>query len=108
MNKILLMIIFNTTFHVEDEVCDDYIRFIKETYVIRAVNSGFLHEPRFARIHAQHEESGTSYSLQFKVKNVDTLNHWYATEGEILQKELTTRFGNKALGFVTLLEEISL
>jgi hypothetical protein len=102
------MIIFNTTFHVEDEVCDDYIRFIKETYVIRAVNSGFLHEPRFARIHAQHEESGTSYSLQFKVKNVDTLNHWYATEGEILQKELTARFGNKALGFVTLLEEISL
>lgn len=102
------MIIFNTTFHVEDELCDDYIRFIKETYVIRAVNSGFLHEPRFARIHAQHEESGTSYSLQFKVKNVDTLNHWYATEGEALQKELTARFGNKALGFVTLLEEISL
>lgn len=102
------MIIFNTTFHVEDEVCDDYIRFIKETYVIRAVNSGFLYEPRFARIHAQHEESGTSYSLQFKVKNVDTLNHWYATEGEALQKELTARFGNKVLGFVTLLEEISL
>ncbi|NDV96540.1 DUF4286 family protein [Dysgonomonas sp. 521] len=102
------MIIFNTTFHVEDQICDDYIRFIKETYIIRAVNSGFLHEPRFARIHAQHEESGTSYSLQFKVKNVDTLNHWYATEGEALREELTTRFGNKALGFVTLLEEISL
>ena len=102
------MIIFNTTFHVEDEVCNDYIRFIKDVYIIKAANSGFLHEPRFARIHAQHEESGTSYSLQFKVKNVDTLNHWYATEGEALQKELTSLFGNKALGFVTLLEEISL
>lgn len=102
------MIIFNTTFHVEDEVCNDYIRFIKDVYIIKATNSGFLHEPRFARIHAQHEESGTSYSLQFKVKNVDTLNHWYATEGEALQKEITSLFGNKALGFVTLLEEISL
>lgn len=102
------MIIFNTTFHVEDKVCNDYIRFIKDVYIIKATNSGFLHEPRFARIHAQHEESGTSYSLQFKVKNVDTLNHWYAIEGEALQKELTSLFGNKALGFVTLLEEISL
>lgn len=102
------MIIFNTTFHVEENVCDDYINFIKEVYIIRAVSSGFMHEPRFARIHAQHEESGSSYSLQFKVKNVDTLNHWYAIEGEALQKEITDRFGNKALGFVTLLEEIAL
>lgn len=102
------MIIFNTTFHVEDGVLDSYIHFIKETYIIIAVGSGFLHEPRFCRIHSQHEESGSSYSLQFKVKNVDTLNHWFATEGQSLQDELTKRFGNKALGFVTLLEEIEL
>jgi hypothetical protein len=102
------MIIFNTTFLVEDDICDEYTRFMREFYIIEAMNSGFLQEPRFARIHAQHEESGTSYSLQFKVKNVDTLNHWYATDGEVLQKELTRRFGDKALGFVTLLEEIDL
>lgn len=102
------MIIFNTTFHVEDDVCEDYIRFMKKDYIVRAAGSGFLHEPRFARIHSQHEESGSSYSLQFKVKNVDTLNHWYSIEGENLQKDLTNRFGNKALGFVTLLEEIEL
>lgn len=102
------MIIFNTTFHVEDEVKDDYISFMKEAYIIEAANSGFLHEPRFARVHAQHEESGTSYALQFKVKNVETLNHWLDTQGVTLHEKLTTRFGNKALGFVTLLEEIDL
>ncbi len=102
------MIIFNTTFHVEDDVLNDYISFIKEIYITRAAGSGFLHEPRFARIHAQHEESGSSYSLQFRVKNVDTLNHWFSTEGQTLQEELALRFGNKALGFVTLLEEIEL
>lgn len=102
------MIIFNTTFHVEDEILDDYIRFMKETYIATAAGSGFLHEPRFCRIHAQHEESGSSYSLQFKVKNVDTLNHWFTTEGQALQEKLTTQFGNRALGFVTLLEEIEL
>ena len=102
------MIIFNTTFHIEDDVLNDYISFMKETYITRAVGSGFLHEPRLARIHAQHEESGSSYSLQFKVKNVDTLNHWFSSEGQTLQEDLTSRFGNKALGFVTLLEEIEL
>lgn len=102
------MIIFNTTFHVEDSILDDYIRFMKETYIATASGSGFLHEPRFCLIHSQHEEGGSSYSLQFRVKNVDTLNHWFATEGQALQTELTARFGNKALGFVTILEEIEL
>ncbi|MBK5721587.1 DUF4286 family protein [Dysgonomonas sp. Marseille-P4677] len=102
------MIIFNTTFHVEDDVCNNYLAFMKEIYIPKAANSGFLHEPRFAKIHAQHEQSGTSYSLQFKVKNVDTLNYWFEKEGESLQKELTSHFGNKALGFVTLMEEINL
>lgn len=102
------MIIFNTTFHVEDDVLNDYISFMKETYIVKAANSGFLHEPRFSRIHAQHEESGSSYSLQFRVKNVDTLNQWFSTEGQTLHGELSSRFGNKALSFVTLLEEIEL
>ncbi|NDV77641.1 DUF4286 family protein [Dysgonomonas sp. 511] len=102
------MIIFNTTFHVEDDVCEQYLTFMKDIYIAEALTSGFLHEPRFARIHAQHEEGGISYSLQFKVKNVDTLNHWYATHGQALQDKLTGQFGNKALGFVTLLEEIEI
>jgi hypothetical protein len=102
------MIIFNTTFHVEDDIQDEYISFMKEVYIPKAANSGFLHNPRFARIHAQHEENGSSFSLQFVVKNVDTLNHWHSIEGQNLQQELTSRFGNRALGFITLLEEIEL
>lgn len=102
------MIIFNTTFHIEDDIHDNCLRFLKEIYIPKAVNSGFLHSPRLALIHAQHEESGTSYSLQFMVKNIEVLNHWLSTDGQALQNEIATRFGNKALGFITLLEEINL
>lgn len=102
------MIIFNTTFHIEDDVRQSCIDYLKNTYIVKAVNSGFLFEPRLALIHAQHEESGSSYSLQFKVKNVDTLDYWLSTEGKLLQQELVDKFGNKALGFITLLEEIDL
>lgn len=102
------MIIFNTTFHVEDDIHDACILYLKDVYIPYAMNSGFLHTPFFARIHPQHEESGSSYSLQFKVKNLDTLEHWMSTEGNALQQDLYTRFGEKALGFITLLEEIEL
>lgn len=102
------MIIFNTTFHIEDNIHEDFIDFLKKTYIPFATQSGFLHQPRLALIHRQHEENGVSYSLQFHVKNTDTLNHWFDTDGQTLQKEIVKQFGNKAMGFITLMEEVSL
>lgn len=102
------MIIYNTTYHIEYEVCDDFMDFIRKVYIPQAVNSGFLHQPRFARIYAQYEEKGCSYSLQFHVKNLDTLNHWLSIDGKLLHDELVSIFENKAMGFVTLLEELEI
>lgn len=102
------MIIFNTTFHVEDSARSNFVAYMKETYIPKAMNSGFLHEPRFAKIQGQYDQGGSSYSLQFKVKNVDTLNYWFEKEGLALQKDLTDHFGDAAIGFVTLMEEIEL
>lgn len=102
------MLIFNTTYHVEDNSCPDYVDFMKTIYIPQASDSGFLHEPRFSKIHAQHEQTGVSYSLQFRVKNMDTLNYWFSGEGDRLNKLLLSRFGNQVAGFVTIMEEIGL
>lgn len=100
------MLIFNTTYHVEDDVRDSYLEYIIQTYIPKATSSGFLHLLCFARIHPQHEEQGSSYSLQFKVKNVDTFNYWFENGGQVLNSGITEKFANKVLGFVTFLEEI--
>lgn len=102
------MIIFNTTFHVEDDMHDMFIFFLKNKYVPKAVESGFLTDPRLAHIYKQHEEKGKSYSLQFRVKDVDTLNQWLSAGEKMIQMEIADRFGHKVMGFITLLEEIDL
>ena len=53
-------------------------------------------------------EDATSYSVQFHVKNPETLEYWMQSEGRDLQQELVNRFGAKLVGFSTLLEEIDL
>ena len=100
------MLIYNTTFHVEDDVRDAYLEYMKRCYIQEAANSGFVYAPCFARIHSQHEEQGASYSLQLKVKNLNTLNYWLETDGKRLQTELSGKFGNKVADFATLLEEL--
>lgn len=100
------MIVYNTTFHIDNAVLDECLHYLKKEYISKAVVSGFLHQPCLRRVMQTVREEGSSYSVQFSVKNVDTLNFWLQSEGEALHKSLVNRFGNKVVGFTTLLEEI--
>lgn len=104
----IVMLIFNTTLHIEDAVHDECLIFLKEFYIPQALESGLLSKPALAKIERQHEESGVSYALQFKTKDIDTLNEWVGVTGERLSAELNKKFGTKVGGFVTLLEEVAL
>lgn len=100
------MIVYNTTFHIDNEILDECLHYLKKEYIPKAVASGFLHQPCFRRVMQTVKEEGSSYSVQFSVKNVDTLNFWLQHEGEAMQKSLVNRFGSKIVGFTTLLEDI--
>ena len=103
------MIIYNITFHIEKDILPDCLNFLKSTYIPLATQSGFMHSPRMHRVlpHVD-EEEGNSYAIQFRVKNVDTLNYWIEQEGLRLSHELVRRFGSKVIGFTTVLEEVEL
>lgn len=102
------MLIFNTTLHIEDAVHDECLVFLKTFYIPQALESGLLSQPALAKIERQHEESGVSYAMQFKTKDIDVLNRWAGETGERLSAELGRKFGTKVSGFVTLLEEVPL
>ena len=102
------MLIYNTTFCISDEILEDSIMFLKKVYIPQALVSGHLSEPRLALIHNQNEEAGVSYSLQFKVDNIESLNSWLKADGTILHQKLADIFKGQMVGFNTLLEEIEL
>lgn len=102
------MIVFNTTYHVEDSVHDEVIAYFKKEFIPNAIKTGLLRDPHLFFIHSQHEERGKSYSLQFRARDLETLERWMIDEGEKMEAALISRFGNQACGFMTLLEEIEL
>lgn len=102
------MVIFNTTFHVENTVVESFLIFMKKEYIPACIAGGFMHTPSFSYIYPQHEQSGSSYSLQFKVKNMETLEYWLSNDGENLQKSIPAKFGNDVTGFMTVMEQIEL
>lgn len=101
------MIIYNITFHVEKEVVEDGLVYLKRNYIPDVVGSGLLHTPLLRRVMLMpEEEEGESYAVQFQVESLDTLNGWLAQEGRALHHKLVERFSHKIVGFATLLEEL--
>lgn len=100
------MIVYNTTFHIEKDAHQECLEYLKKNYIPKAIVSGFLQTPALRRVMQTAEDEGFSYSVQFLVKNVDTLNYWLQNEGAAMQQELVDRFGHKIAGFTTLLEDI--
>ena len=56
------MLIYNTTFQVDDDVHDNFMIWIKESYIPEIQKHGTLKAPRICRI-LSHREEGSAYSL---------------------------------------------
>ena len=102
------MIIYNTTFHLDDDIADEGVSWLKSVFVPQAVASGFLLRPSLRQVIQTVEDEGQSVALQFHVKNMETLDYWLEREGQVLLQQLMAQFGAKVAGFSTILEEISL
>ena len=100
------MIIFNTTYHVESGLEESFIAWLKETYIPSALRREALSRPQLCRVGPPDECEGSSFSLQFHVKDNDTLSLWYRETGVGLHEALVARFAGKVAGFSTLLEVI--
>lgn len=99
------MLIYNTTYSVEDEVHDNFLIWMKESYMPEVEKEGTLKSPCLCRL-LSHQHDGTSYALQWKVENSAALHRWHSSMGERFNKELTRIFENKVTGFPTLMEVI--
>lgn len=104
------MVIYHTTFHIDQEILDEVLAFFRHTFVPNAVASGVLHHPALQKVMNDEagDEDGVSVCVQFRVANRDSLMQWLETTGIVVQKSLLDQFGSRVAGFSTLLEEIPL
>lgn len=99
------MLIYNITFHTEDDVHDNFLIWIQESYIPEVEKNGALKSPRLCRL-INHRDEGTSYSLQWEVESSAILHRWHIEQGVRFSEELRCLFADKVVGFPTLMEVI--
>lgn len=100
------MLLYNTTYHVEEEVEKNFLIWLNEAYIPEVEKEGILHSPRLCRILSHREEGSSSYSLQWEVENSAQLHRWHLQQGVKLNEQMLAVFKDKVVGIPTLMEVI--
>ena len=100
------MYIFNTTYHIESDIKEIFIAWLRDVYIPTAMHRDKLSEPQLCRVIAEEDTGGDNFSLQFHVADPNRLETWYDETGADLDNAIREKFGDRVLGFNTLLEII--
>lgn len=100
------MLIYNTTYNVTNKSYASWIIWLKETHVPFMQKSGDFFEPQITKLIYSENQDAASYAVQFKVKDIETLNKWKDWYEELLNNEIKKTFGEEVLTFSTVMEVI--
>jgi Domain of unknown function (DUF4286) len=96
------MIIYNVTVSIDEDVHDDWFKWMSDIHITAVLDTGLFLEARFSKILAE-EEGGKSYSIQYLCQNMETLEKYQNDFAPKLQEEHLKRYGGKFVAFRTLL-----
>lgn len=100
------MLIYNTTYLVGNKKIPAWLKWIEETHIPFMRKTGKFTAPQIAKVLFTDDPENTSYSVQFKINDLETLGVWSELYADDLQKEISIIFNNEVLPFSTVLEVI--
>jgi hypothetical protein len=99
------MIIYNVTINIQDDVHDEWLRWMKEVHIPDVMSTGFFLENKLCRL-LNVEDEGTTYSFQYTAANMADYEEYRDTQAPRLQKEVNERYKGKFVAFRSLLEVV--
>ena len=98
------MLIFNTTFLVSDSVHNDWHKWINEQHIPFMLQFKPFSNPQVAKVLTDQRQEGTSFSVQFHIRDMETLSIWNEKYGKAFQENCSRQFGTEVVFFTTVLE----
>lgn len=99
------MILYNVTVNIDNDVREEWLRWMKEVHIPEVLKTGLFIDNRMFHVMVN-EEKGTTYSIQYTLRSMDELHTYQRDHAPRLQKEHSDRYANKFVAFRTILEQV--
>ena len=101
------MIIYNVTINIDDSVHDDWLDWMKTKHIPDMLATKKFTEAKMCKVLVEEEMGGTTYSIQYRTENRETLERYYQEDANKMRTEGNQLFANKFVAFRTELEIIN-
>jgi hypothetical protein len=98
------MYIYNVTVNIEEDVHLEWLEWMKTTHIPDVMNTQLFLGSHLFQVMVD-EEQGITYSVQYQVKDIETLRLYQEVYAQKLQKEHLAKFGEKFVAFRTILRQ---
>jgi gamma-glutamylcyclotransferase (GGCT)/AIG2-like uncharacterized protein YtfP len=102
------MLIYNVTINIEDDAHDEWLFWMKEQHIPDMLRTGKFLEATMCQVLIEEDMGGTTYSVQYKVKDRGTLEMYYKEDAAALRNDAMKRFGKQFVAFRTELEVVAI
>lgn len=99
------MIIYNVTINIDDEVHDEWLKWMKDIHIPEVLSKGIFFENKICRVLVT-EEKGKTYSIQYTCRNMEDYEQYQKEYAPELQQKHNKRYKDKFVAFRTLLQVI--
>ena len=96
------MYIYNVTVNIEKSVHEDWLNWMKEVHIPEVLATGLFIDNRLCEVMVE-EEQGITYSIQYRLKDLDSLDLYQKNFAPKLQAEHAARYRDKFVAFRTIL-----
>lgn len=104
-----MALLHNTTFMMEEQTVAEFVAFMREVYFPELERSQVASDIRLHRIHTMDEAGqAVSLALHFRVDHHECLMSLLSEVAVDANAALVERFGQRVVGFSTVMEEITL
>ena len=100
------MFLYNVTVGIDKDVEQEWLQWMKDQHIPNVMDTGMFVEYRIYKVLHDQEEGSVSYSVQYFAKTINHVTLYFEKFAPALLEQHRTRFRDKHVAFMTLLEEV--
>lgn len=101
------MLIYNVTTGVDKHIEQEWVIWMKEIHIPDVMKTQLFVGYRMYRVLSAGEDDTVSYAIQYQARSINQIEQYLDKFAPSLRDEAKKKFGDKAVSFRTLLEEVS-
>ena len=103
------MILFSLTVNIDNEIEDEWLEWMRQTFIPSLWLTGFFQEKRFLKLlNEELQGNGITYSLQFTLDGIGKMKEFEANHLPDFRNMLYGKYSGRLVDFFTILETVDI